>query len=467
MTDAPDAGPVDEPVDELVDGALVAWVRGVVGAESVRVERRSAGASRAGYAVDAILGDGTRRALWLRLDTGHGPQSDTRYTVQREGAVYRALGDGPVRVARLVAIHPERQCFLAERLVGRNWFAEIDDPAEAEATARAFMGQLAALHALDPAQLALDELGPVRGVGDHIRDELTVWREQYVATGADEPVISLALGWLAATVPADGDWPTVLVQGDTGPGNFLYADGDVVAVMDWEMAHWGDLHDDLAWICVRDVQERFGDLRTRIAEYEAAGGRVVDIARLRWFRVLAQARCAIGTRRGRLARDARGEMANHLIYGALHLRLLADALVDAMGIAVDPPAPATPTVPVAESWVFDVLLDELRDVVVPALPAGFARQRAKGMARLVKYLRRAGALGPLAEAVECIELSALLGRGVDDASSGRVALCRALEAGTVDTEAAARYCAGRAAREVDIARDAMGVLAERRYSPIG
>ncbi len=458
----------DEATDPI-DEELRRWISERTGASALRIERRSAGASRAGYAVDATLPDGTVRELWLRIDTGHGPQSDTLYTVRREGAVYRALRDTAVRVAPLVAIHPERDCFLAERLVGRNWFSEIRDPEEANATAAAFMAQLAALHAIDARTFDLPELGPVRNVGAHVLDELAIWREQYEGTGADEPVISLAFAWLQANLPDDGDWPVVLVQGDTGPGNFMYADGEVIAVMDWEMAHWGDLHDDFGWLCVRDTQERFGDLRERFAEYEAAGGPPIDLQRLRWFRVLAQARCAVGTRRGLNARDARGEMANHVIYSTLHLRLLADALVDAMGLAADTPPPLAESdagAAGADDWLFDVALDDLRDVVVPALPRGFAQQRAKGLARLLKYLRSSAQLRDAAEAAERTELGVLLGLRVDDAAWGRRALCRSLESAAVEPDAVAEYCVRRCAREIEIARDAMGALADRRYAPI-
>ena len=73
-------------------------------------------------------------------------------------------------------------------------------------------------------------------------------------------------------MPDDGDWPVVLVQGDTGPGNFMFDAGRLTAITDWELAHWGDLHDDLAWILVRDTLERFPELDARLADYERASG---------------------------------------------------------------------------------------------------------------------------------------------------------------------------------------------------
>src|ERR1700752_3858039 len=68
----------DAPAD------LVDWVRGVTGGRAVHLERRSAGGSRAGYSVDVEASDGTHNELWLRSDTGAGPQSNGPYTLRRE-----------------------------------------------------------------------------------------------------------------------------------------------------------------------------------------------------------------------------------------------------------------------------------------------------------------------------------------------------------------------------------------------
>jgi aminoglycoside phosphotransferase (APT) family kinase protein len=459
---------------------IVAWLREVTGATAVRLERRSAGASRAGYAVDAELPDGTVRELWLRMDTGVGPQSGGYYTLRREAAVYRALLPTPVTVPVLVAVHPTAEAFVTERLEGRNWFSEVTDPAEQVALAREFMGQVAALHRLVPGDLALPELGPPHGVGAHVVEEIDRWDAQYRehADAHPWPLAVLARTWLRERLPADGDWPTVLVQGDTGPGNFMFRDGRLVAVTDWEMAHWGDLHDDLGWICVRDLQERFTDLRDRWRDYEAAGGRAVDLDRLRYFRVLAQMRCAIGPRNGLLARDRRGEIANHLIYTALHGRLLAEALAEAMGRPLDPdpwPGPRPADIAPGEAdWVYDVALEDLRATVVPAIADGFAARRAKGLARLLKYVREHDRLGAAARAAETADWCALLGTATaataaapdGDLDALRRAVCTAIEDGRLDHGAALDACLRHELRSTEITRPAMGSLADRHFSPI-
>ena len=68
--------------------------------------------------------------------------------------------------------------------------------------------------------------------------------------GVPDPALVFTLRWLRGNVP-DVDGPVVLVQGDTGPGNFMFADGRVVAVVDWELAHLGDPMDDIAWLSLR------------------------------------------------------------------------------------------------------------------------------------------------------------------------------------------------------------------------
>lgn len=468
--------------------SITGWIKAVSSAIELSVEQRAGGASRLGYAVDAQRADGSVYKLWLRMDSGHGPQSGGTYTLRREAAVYRALASTPVKVAPIVAVHPTEECFLMERLEGRNWFSEIRDPAQQQALATAFMQQLAALHKVDARTLDLPELGPVRDVAAHVVEELDIWDQQYRAQDPPDALIALALRWLRRNLPAGAEWPVVLVQGDTGPGNFMFDGTDIVAITDWEMAHWGDLHDDLAWVYVRDLQERFSDLPARVRDYERFSGRTVDIERLKYFLVLAQARCAIGTRNGWLSRDSRGEMANHLIYNTMHMRLLGEALADAFG------APFVANVPEnhgqsvkigpamaagnpaghdgaagddgGEGWVFGVILDDLRDYVVPNVAGSMPTRKAKGLVRLVKYLERVNTIGPALRDEELRELSDLLGASPGDVERGRAQLCSSIDAGSLDERAVLRYCLRQMQRLTELARPAMGSLAERHYSPL-
>ncbi len=457
----------DGPAHAGLPPDLVDWVRAATGAPdpgALHIERRTGGASREGYSVDVRGSDGTDRALWLRVDFGAGPQSDTLYSLRREAAVYRALGPTSVRVAEFVAEHPDGVAFLLERVEAESRYSGVTDRARQVAIASSFMEQMARLHAVDAASLDLPELGRPTRIGDHVHAEIDEWETQLRAHDEPDPLLTLAITWLRANVPPDGTWPVVLVQGDTGPGNFMFHGDEVAAVTDWELAHFGDLHDDLGWICVRDTQEPFPDLAERLREYERFAGREIDPERLRYFRVLAQTRCAIGTRRGLLSRDHRAEMAAHLIFNTLHTRLLAESLCAAVGVEAVP-TPALDPRESEASWAFAVALDDLRSHIVPALGDGFAARRAKGLARLLKYLQEVERLGPAADRAERRDLEGLLGHEVAELGAAREELCARIEAGDVAVGPALSYCRARADRSTQIARSAMGALADRHHAP--
>ena len=102
-----------------------------------------------------------------------------------------------------------------------------------------------------------------------------------------DPTIEFGLAWLKANIP-DADIDPVVVQGDTGPGNFLYADGHITAVLDWELAHFGDPMEDLGWLALRAVQEPFTCFADRLADYESFSGTAVDLNRVRYYRLFAE-----------------------------------------------------------------------------------------------------------------------------------------------------------------------------------
>lgn len=447
----------------VTDPAVVEWIERTAGGTVVELTQ-VAGGGRSGFAVDVAAGDVDRR-LFLQRGGRGGVGSFMGFA--REAEVYRALEPLGIPIPHVWGVDEDLDVFLVDRAEGQVWFRPPRDPDVAVAVAQDFMRHLATWHATPARKLELPSFGSVRSVRDHQRDQLAGIEALFEREDRAQPIDLLAraqLEYLVERVPDYDDEP-VVVQGDTGPGNFMF-DGDrLVAVTDWELAHWGDVHDDLAWVLVRDTLERFPDLEARLSDYERASGFTIDPARLRYFRVLAQCRSTIGTLAGLRSRDARGEIAWQLIFNTLHTRLLAEALAEAEGLAPDPPLATEPD-DGERSWAYDVALDDLRDVVLPALADDFAATRAKGVARLLKYLREADRLGPGFAAVERDELGALLGQPVDDVEPGRRALCAAIEHGTTTAGAVLPYCLRQSARDTAVARGAMGSLADRHFTPV-
>lgn len=164
----------------------------------------------------------------------------------------------------------------------------LRDPALA--TARPMLlGQCAAILARLHA-LRLETLPRLR-IGQ-AREELRHWEQAYRRNGIARPVFELAVRWLADHVPRPV--APALVHGDFRNGNLVVGPDGVRAVLDWELAHFGDPMEDLGWFCVNAWRfgqaERpaggFGSREALFAAYEAAGGASVEPERVRYWEVL-------------------------------------------------------------------------------------------------------------------------------------------------------------------------------------
>ena len=228
--------------------------------------RQAGGGRNEGWLVE-LAGDGDDQRLFLRWDRSDPAATGDPWTVRREAEVYRALDASVVPTARFVALHPTEQALLLGVVEGDGRFGMVRDPQRATAIAQDFMLRLADLHGLDAVELGLS--GPGESIGDHVHRQLDEM-DALIAFRGGVPTaeLSIALRWLRANMPAYDGRP-VVVQGDTGPGNFMFHGDRVAAIVDWELAHPGDPMDDLAWVSLRSTQEPFPDLPERFQRVRA------------------------------------------------------------------------------------------------------------------------------------------------------------------------------------------------------
>jgi len=454
---------------------LVSWIEEVGGGRLALADRMPGGARKEAWFIDLEGPDGSLTSCFLRYDRSDPALTKDPWTLHREATVYLALQDGPVPVPRVLGVHPVHQAMLSERVEGGNWFSRITDPAEQEATARDFMTKLAALHSLDASALALPSFPTVSTVAEAVLAELDEWEGVLAARGGTpDPALVFALRWLRDHVPSC-DGPPVLVQGDTGPGNFMYLGGRVTAVVDWELAHLGDPMDDIAWLSLRATQEPFTDFPTRLREYEALSGNAVDVERVHYYQVMAETKLQVMGHRGPRDGDEDGgegrggggnDVGNGFIYQVLHRRLWLEALAAANGLELAPAEGPQARDLRDSDWMYDAVLTQLRDVIVPRTTDPLAQARGKGIARIIKYLARVGTYGPYYEECELQDLEKSLGRRPDSVVSGRADAAAAVIAGTVSDEDYILTLWRRIARETELARPSMGVLADRHWPPL-
>lgn len=132
------------------------------------------------------------------------------------------------------------------------------------------------------------------------KDGVEGLREQFEEAGGDRPVVALALRWLQDNLPSPIE--PVLVHGDYRLGNLLVEGDALTGVLDWELAHLGDHHEDLAYGCMtvwrfsRPDRPAYGlaTLGDISIEYASLYGREVDPDRFRWWLVYRTCWWALG-----------------------------------------------------------------------------------------------------------------------------------------------------------------------------
>lgn len=177
------------------------------------------------------------------------------------------IGSGYVMAA--IAGSPEPNAFLAE--------------AEPSVAIRDIARELVAVHRTDIAGLPAPLMDTAEALGE--------LRRRFLDYGGDRPILALALRWLEANLPP----PTTpqLVHGDFRLGNLMFEHGRLTGVLDWELAHLGDWHEDLAFGCMTvwrfSRPDRPGYGLTSVEElaraYEEAGGEKFDPARFRFWTI--------------------------------------------------------------------------------------------------------------------------------------------------------------------------------------
>ena len=227
-----------------------------------------------------VIGGGTSRTTLLlevppwtggvvaRHDAGAGPLAGTPFTLRREAAVYAAAAAADIPVPALIAVADDGMSFAVEEVAG-----VVDRGPEALDD---YLRILGTLHAVGVDHAPTGHAG-FDAAG---RDDLEIWRrvgEDRVSRPA--PLLAFAFDVLERHGARDGIAHPVLCHGDAGFGNYLHVGDRVTGLVDWEMAHTGDAHDDLASVAVRAVLSGIdlGEYRARIGwHWEPASGMRFD-----------------------------------------------------------------------------------------------------------------------------------------------------------------------------------------------
>jgi aminoglycoside phosphotransferase (APT) family kinase protein len=212
--------------------------------------------------------EGGHSNLTYRLDDADGKVAVIRrpplgellpkaHDMAREWALISALGPTPVPVPAALGFCDDPQVtgarfYVMGHVDGHPLYNAEDTrryvPSERRvAMAHSFFDALADLHALDPDEIGLGDLGKKEDyVGRQVKTWYRSWTASVEPAQYDDPRAHSLHDFFLAHVPDQG--PARVVHGDYGVHNVLIgAEGVVSAVVDWEISTLGDPLADLAY----------------------------------------------------------------------------------------------------------------------------------------------------------------------------------------------------------------------------
>ncbi len=236
------------------------------------------GASRVSFTADGI--SDASRAVVIQV-----ARAQSEADMEIEADVLRNAHAAGVPVPALVGqfVIDDRQVLVSRQVAGdtvpRRIMRELDEESR-EALVRDVGSAAAVLHTRCVRPERLDEV-----------DLLTTYIERLHASGWSRPVLEAAATMLERTRPPTAT-PAV-VHGDLRLGNWIVEQGRLAAIVDWELARWGDPIADLAWMTL--TPWRFGgpgevgglaSTATLFAAYRDGGGVVPDEEVFSWHRAV-------------------------------------------------------------------------------------------------------------------------------------------------------------------------------------
>jgi len=234
---------------KVIERYLTAHVPGFQG--PVEFEKTPNGQSNPTFILTAASG----RYVLRRKPPGQLLKS--AHAVDREFRVQKALADTDVPTARMHHLCEDEDVigtifYVMECVDGEVHFDPRLQDKTSEQRAAMFDDMnraLAALHDVDYTAVGLDDFGKP---GSYFERQTSRWSKQYYASQTqDLTEMDELVKWVQDNTPAD-DGITTLVHGDYRIDNMIYGlDGQVRAVLDWELSTLGHPYSDLAYQCMQ------------------------------------------------------------------------------------------------------------------------------------------------------------------------------------------------------------------------
>ncbi len=442
------------------------WIEAQLGGRIIRRERQGrVSGGRFAWFVDLDV-DGREVKTYVRGTRDDSFSYVQVYSTAREARILRVLYEQGIPVPEVLAFHEDPQAAVLAHVEGRDNFNLVTDQAERDSIVEHFLELLARLHAVDLRHFEAAGVTIPQSPEEIALNDLDVWQSTYESAVREPlPLLTFACQWLRRNVPRKQVEP-VLCQGDTGPGNLLFHEGRVSALVDFELAHVSDPMTDLACVRSRDLYTPIDRFPERLARYSELSGREIDFETLHFYNVKTQALVPMSLAPVMENLHAGTEHAEWIAQHVFYLRTTAQALAEANGLELP-----EVELPAARSTRFsnyyDILVENLEQEQSPAIEDAFLSNRMWFTSRLARHLRHADRLGPAFEEQELDDMGELLGKRPADVREGQRQVDALVRDASPDRDAEfIRYFYRHARREEALMEGALGLCEGAQLAPL-
>jgi aminoglycoside phosphotransferase (APT) family kinase protein len=324
--------------------------------------------------------------------------------LKREADILQVLGDNGIPAPKIYGMCSDPVAIIMEAVPGTRNVAEAISDAQRRAVARQYIEALVRMHQLPLSVFADIGLDIPEGAGAIALAGVNAYLPLYLKNkSAPEPFIEFALRWLRRHVPVHRTRAGFMAF---DAGQFLFEQGRITALYDFEFAMVGDPLTDLATMAMRDSYEPTGDSIGALCEYYAElRGEPLDLAVVRYHHaVFATVACMQFA--GAIKNPKPGDP--HDVYMEWDLAL-RKTLLNALGknLQIPLPVPAPIAVPVGEQRALLTMLTDLVAQLSGTSAQQMAEQRA--VARMAEYLQRYLACQPELDRLAILEAEPFVG----------------------------------------------------------
>lgn len=409
----------------------VAWIEAEMG--GVVVNARPQGRWRSAWFFELERGEHSLPLYFRGLRPGMGKSSAP---LRLEMGVLQILERHGLPVPHVYGLCPEPLGMVMDCRSGRPNLATADSQQEREAVLDQYIDALVTMHAIDPEEFVAIGMRRPQDSDALCLGDLASWEANYRHNkNRPQPAIELALRWLKQNKPA-GRTRTACLHADAG--QFIFDQGELTALLDFELSYLGDPAADLAGLRTRDISEPLGDLDRAYRRYREQTGEVIDPAVVDYHTIRFALMTPMATAHVCAQPPPGINLPQYLGWYLVYTRIVLELIATAQGVSLQ-----TPELPVATLSRYSPSLQSLSSLLENLLAASddpTLHYELDTATRMVSQLQRVDSMGAALDAEDWLELVAILGSEPQDWQAADLALEQlAVEPGSQNNVDLLRY----------------------------